>query len=242
MKNRIALSFLAVIVSLTFLCCDLLPESDTTTKTVQEPVEVVEKNLRPVVSAGSDRTVDAGTVVLLEASATDIDGSVVGYLWEVTAETLAPVLVGATTKNASITAPDVSAATDFHISVTATDDQGAGGYATMVITVVPVVALVPGETLVATLVTDAGKVPVSVVDGVGFDPNEHGYCITNTFLQHTSNASLYQLTNSSSYQIGDARISSTKFTGYTHHALNHGGGIFFTATDGSPMYSAGSAS
>ncbi len=79
-------------------------------------------------------------------------------------------------------------------------------------------------------------VAVSVVDAEGFDPGTHGQRISDTFLDHTRDASLVQLGSSARYQLNGSALLGINVTGYATHALTHGGGVFWTATDSSPLY------
>ena len=79
-------------------------------------------------------------------------------------------------------------------------------------------------------------VAVSVVDAEGFDPGAHGQRITDTFLDRTGDASLVQLGGSARYQLNGSELLGTNVSGYVTHALTHGGGVFWTATDSSPLY------
>ncbi len=79
-------------------------------------------------------------------------------------------------------------------------------------------------------------VAVSVVDAEGFDPGTHGQRVTDTFLDHTRDASLVQLGRSARYQLNGSVFDGINVQGYVTHALTHGGGVFWTATDNSPLY------
>ena len=89
--------------------------------------------------------------------------------------------------------------------------------------------------VLATVGNPAG-VPVSVVDAVGFDPEEHGHRITETFLEHTQHASLAQIGSGGRYALNGSVFLGSNTDGYITHALTHGRGIFWTATDVSPAY------
>ena len=89
--------------------------------------------------------------------------------------------------------------------------------------------------VVATLGNPAG-VASSVVDGEGFDPGLHGQRITDTFLSHTRHASLVQIGDFGKYALNGWELIGGNMDGYAAHALTHGGGIFWTATDVSPAY------
>ncbi len=105
--------------------------SDAVVVTVRN---VTTGNQSPTANAGADRTVAEGTNVSLNGSGTDADGSVAAYQW---AQTAGPsvTLSGATTANASFTAPQVTADTALTFRLTVTDNLGATGSDTVVITV-----------------------------------------------------------------------------------------------------------
>ncbi|HEY0974574.1 MAG TPA: PKD domain-containing protein [Solimonas sp.] len=94
-------------------------------------------NQPPVASAGADRSVLAGSEVVLDGSASrDADGQIVGYDWTQAAGT--PVsLRDANRVRASFTAPAVGAPVTLRFSLQVTDDQGATASATVAIDVRP---------------------------------------------------------------------------------------------------------
>ena len=89
--------------------------------------------------------------------------------------------------------------------------------------------------VVATLGNPAG-IASSVVDAEGFDPGLHGQRITDTFLSHTRHASLVQIGDLGSYVLNGKELYGGNMDGSILHALTHGGGVFWTATDVSPLY------
>ncbi len=92
-----------------------------------------------------------------------------------------------------------------------------------------------------TVLNEAGAVNVTVVDGAGFGPNDHGHRITNTFLSNTGQARLVQLNGWAVYKLGEQSIVGINATGLVHHALGRGRGIFWSATDSSPSYDTATA-
>ena len=92
-----------------------------------------------------------------------------------------------------------------------------------------------------TVINETGQVNVSVVDGVGFEPGDHGYRITNTFLANTGKARLVQLNGWAEYRYDNQNILGGNATGLIHHSLNIGSGIFWTSTDISPLYDTNTA-
>ena len=81
-------------------------------------------NEPPMADAGSDQTVDAGTIVTLSGTADDTDGTIVSYGWEQTGGTRVS-LTGAASATAMFTAPDVPMDETLTFRLTVTDDDGA---------------------------------------------------------------------------------------------------------------------
>ena len=81
-------------------------------------------NQPPVVNAGADRSVDAGTAVTLSGVASDSDGTITRYAWTQTGGTRVS-LAGAATATATFTAPNVSADETLTFRLTVTDNSGA---------------------------------------------------------------------------------------------------------------------
>ena len=88
-----------------------------------------------------------------------------------------------------------------------------------------------------TILGTPGGVNVAVVDGEGFSEDTHGQRITNIFLANTNNALLVQIDGWGSYRLNGRTLYASVMVGYIKHALEHDGGIFWTATDDSPLYS-----
>ena len=106
-------------------------------------------------------------------------------------------------------------------------------------TVAPAVAGGPvliEDHFVETTADSSGSIDVSVVDGQGFDPGAHGQRITEVFLANTNRARLVQVGGWGSYSLSGRTVSSGNLAGYIRHALERGGGIFWTSTDSSPLY------
>ena len=87
-----------------------------------------------------------------------------------------------------------------------------------------------------TVVDTSGPIAVSLVDGEGFEPGEHGQRVTDTFLENTKRSRLVQIRGYGTYELGGRRLVGTNVTGFIRHVLGRGGGIFFTATDDQPDY------
>ncbi|MYH32586.1 MAG: hypothetical protein F4013_10760 [Gammaproteobacteria bacterium] len=90
-----------------------------------------------------------------------------------------------------------------------------------------------------TTLGNAEGIDVSVVDGQGFEQGDHGQRITDVFLDNTDNASLVQIGGTCAYELHDVVLRGPNMCGYIRHVLKHDAGIFWTATDHSPLYSPG---
>ena len=87
-----------------------------------------------------------------------------------------------------------------------------------------------------------GGVNVSVVDGQGFSNGTHGQQITDIFLAKTNHARLTKIGGWGRYRLSGRTLGATNARGYIKHVLEHDEGIFWSATDDSPMYSKMTAS
>ncbi|MXZ60783.1 MAG: hypothetical protein F4228_09325 [Acidobacteria bacterium] len=85
-------------------------------------------------------------------------------------------------------------------------------------------------------------VTVSVVDGEGFDPGDHGQRITDTFLDRTRYAALLQIGGRGEYALNGSLLGGGNMDGYIIHALTRGGGVFWSATNSGPLYFPGETS
>ena len=81
-------------------------------------------NEPPMADAGSDQTVDAGTIVTLSGTADDTDGTIASYVWEQTGGSTV-LLSGADGAIATFAAPDVSMDGTLTFRLTVTDNDGA---------------------------------------------------------------------------------------------------------------------
>jgi hypothetical protein len=96
-------------------------------------------NLVPLVSVGENMTTNLGQEVALIGVASDSDGEVISYLWEVFgAEATAYQLTDATSKEAKVV---FNIEGQFTVALTVTDDLGAKSTAELTITVGPVLGL-----------------------------------------------------------------------------------------------------
>ena len=95
---------------------------------------VASSNQPPVVNAGADQSVEAGTMVILSGTASDPDGTIVKYAWEQTGGTTV-ALSGNTSRTAMFTSPAVTAeALTFRL--TATDNEGVAASDEVTVTVI----------------------------------------------------------------------------------------------------------
>ena len=93
-------------------------------------------NVAPVVSAGADQFVVAGTTVSLAGTVSDSDGTIASTTWRQT-DGADVTLADADTATASFTAPAVTANTVLTFALDATDDDGATASDTATVTIVP---------------------------------------------------------------------------------------------------------
>ena len=94
-------------------------------------------NQPPVVDAGPDQSVAAGTMVILSGTASDADGSIASYAWTQNGGTTVS-LSGADTAMSAFTAPDVTAAETLTFRLTVRDDEGVQASDEVRVTVRPV--------------------------------------------------------------------------------------------------------
>lgn len=85
----------------------------------------------------------------------------------------------------------------------------------------------------------SGPVAVSVADATGFEDGSHGQRITDTFLGLTDQATLVQVGGWCSHLVNGTSLTGANYSGYIHHAVTRGRGIFWTATDHSPLWTPG---
>lgn len=91
-------------------------------------------NQAPIADAGSDQSVDEGTVVFLTGTSTDTDGSIVVSSWQQVGGAAVDILDASTT-NASFVAPSVSTSAVLEFRFRVQDDDGAIGSDTVTVTV-----------------------------------------------------------------------------------------------------------
>lgn len=94
-------------------------------------------NQKPTANAGQDQTTDEQTSVELEGSGSDSDGSVSSHSWtQVSGDTV--TLTGADSANLSFSAPVAKTEVTLEFELTVTDNEGATGKDSVVVTVNPV--------------------------------------------------------------------------------------------------------
>jgi predicted secreted protein len=100
-------------------------------------VTVEPQNRPPVADAGPPQTVAPGSTVTLDGrGSVDPDGTIATYAWSTTSG--GPVtLAGATGAQATFVAPAVTTPSELAFTLTVTDDDGASGRATVLVTVAP---------------------------------------------------------------------------------------------------------
>ena len=185
---------------------------------------------RPTVSdllaayAGDDQSVRPGDIVTLHGGGVDPDDAdaELSYAWTQLsadpADAPALILLSATAATLTFAVPYFSTETIFYtLQLAVTDTVGARATDTVEIT-----SSVPRPERLEDLGT--GEVNVSVIDAEEFAADTHGARITATFEEHTSQATLVRI-----WGLGNA-------DGYMNHVLRHNDGIFWTATDSSPLY------
>jgi K319L-like, PKD domain len=116
-------------------------------------------NAAPVANAGTDQSVDENTVVLLDASASTDDGSIVAYSWLQTGGFNTVTLSDASIANPDFTAPAVDSSGDsLTFKLTVTDNLGVSATDTVTVTVNDV------NTPPTAKITDASGVVISAIN------------------------------------------------------------------------------
>ena len=100
-------------------------------------VPLPEVNMKPLVSAGEDKSVTEKVNVVLIGSGSDSDGSIVSYQWTQTAG-VEVVLVGDSNTSVSFTAPESTQQSMLTFELQVTDNEGATAADSVDITVNPV--------------------------------------------------------------------------------------------------------
>ncbi|MCW8106966.1 cadherin-like domain-containing protein [Alteromonas ponticola] len=106
-------------------------------------------NQAPTITVDESFDAEANTEITITATASDSDGQIDTYLWEVTSsQTIS--LSGEDTRSVTFTTPDVNSTEDVELRLTVTDDDGASASANVTVTVFPE-GEVPPPTAKATL-------------------------------------------------------------------------------------------
>ena len=92
------------------------------------------ENQPPVANAGDDQTMVEKTSITLNGSGTDSDGTIASYQWTQNAGP-AGVISDSTAAAPTFTAPSVTATQQVTLTLTVTDDDGATGTDTVVVTI-----------------------------------------------------------------------------------------------------------
>ncbi|MEK6749919.1 MAG: hypothetical protein AABY83_12055 [Pseudomonadota bacterium] len=121
---------------------DIAKPSIASTPPTDTQPQLPTPNVAPEASAGSNFSVDSGSLVTVAGRGTDTDGAVVRYLWE---QTRGPSItsLGADREQLQFNAPTTSTLTRISFRFTVTDDKGATGADTVTVTVNPSVAPPP---------------------------------------------------------------------------------------------------
>ena len=105
--------------------------------TVSEDV-ILQTNSLPSVKAGSAQTVQGGSEVSLNGSATNFDEDVMTYLWTHNSTTLDIALANATSASTTFTAPRVDSDTAITFTLTANDDTATSSDSVIITVTAPV--------------------------------------------------------------------------------------------------------
>lgn len=144
-------------------------EADPVTRTIV----VKAANVAPTTNAGGDQIVNAATLVTLNGTATDSDGTIASYAWTQVGSSNLVSLSNADAAQASFTAPTVTADTVLTFKLVTTDDKGASSEDTVAITVKaadstkPVITILgdnPATLIVGNTYTDAGATATDDID------------------------------------------------------------------------------
>ncbi|MFW2373504.1 MAG: PKD domain-containing protein [Gammaproteobacteria bacterium] len=138
---------------------------------ISEDSAAVSKGV-PAVGAGVDQFVDELTTVNLSSTASDTDGTIVGYSWSQLSGPDADDLINTDTASASFSAPEVSIGGDvLTFRVTVTDDDGDIAYDDVQVTVNNVLA---APTVSAGVNKTANESDVVSLTATASDPSPNG--------------------------------------------------------------------
>lgn len=103
-------------------------------------------NVAPIVNVGNDQIVEELSEVTLTSSASDSDGTINSYNWELTSTSTTVTLIAADTATASFVAPEVDSEQILTFSITVTDDDGATSSESITVTITNVSSPTPPQT------------------------------------------------------------------------------------------------
>ena len=112
--QRLAKLIIFGVLALSISACDLSEDDDD---------DDAETNSAPTSNAGADQSIAEGTVVNLEGSGSDSDGTIDSYAWSQTSGDSVDI-TNASSASASFTAPSVDADTALVFRLTVTDNDG----------------------------------------------------------------------------------------------------------------------
>ncbi|MGD8642514.1 MAG: PKD domain-containing protein, partial [Gammaproteobacteria bacterium] len=113
-------------------------DSNGATASDRIAINILPSNNAPVANAGPDRTVVVGSLVVIEGSGTDSDGTVNGYQWsQLAGSSVNVTLNNANTAAVSFNAPTVTANTTITLRLTVTDNDGATDFDDVNVTITP---------------------------------------------------------------------------------------------------------
>ena len=129
-------SFMAPLVDVNTVLVFELTVTDNEGITASDTVNVTvsNANIPPIANAGPDQSVDEGTIITLNGSGTDSNGTVVAYSW-VQISGPAATLTSPTSATTSFTAPLVASTKALVFELTVTDNEGATASDTVYVTV-----------------------------------------------------------------------------------------------------------
>ncbi|WP_099608240.1 glycosyl hydrolase family 18 protein [Vibrio coralliilyticus] len=211
-------------------------------------------NRAPVAAAGADVSVTGPASVVLDgSSSSDSDGSVASYAWEQLSGTSVS-LTGANTAQASFDVAEVAQTETLTFKLTVTDNEGATGTDTVVVTVkakdTGPVNTAPVAAVSAPATANAGDVVVVDASGssdadndtltyswdvpAGLNPTINGATVTFTASEYTQDTSLLFTVT-----VSDAQATSSASATIVVAKKDTGGGTCTNAWDSGAVYNGG---
>lgn len=211
-------------------------------------------NRAPVAAAGADVSVTGPASVVLDgSSSSDSDGSVASYAWEQLSGTSVS-LTGANTAQASFDVAEVAQTETLTFKLTVTDNEGATGTDTVVVTVkakdTGPVNTAPVAAVSAPATANAGDVVVVDASGssdadndtltyswdvpAGLNPTINGATVTFTASEYTQDTSLLFTVT-----VSDAQATSSASATVVVAKKDTGGGTCTNAWDSGAVYNGG---